>query len=429
MPITNTFLLPDVGEGLTEADVVAWHVAEGAHVEVNDIIVEIETAKSLVELPSPYAGTVTKLHIAEGQTIPVGSPMLSVLSAADVTERTNDESPADGHGAAPAPAARTAVLVGYGIHGAARRRRRLSGQHPPLDPAVVELEPARTTHRPLAAPPVRLLARQLGVNLSELARRGQPITRESVKLAALDRPLVQADGSRREYRIPVRGVRKASANAVTRSAFTAPHATEWLTVDMTATMNLIRRLKADTGWADARLSPLVLVARALLLTVKRYPEVNAVWDEENQEIVVKEYVHLGIAAATPRGLLVPNIKDADGQDVRELALSLDGLVQRARAGTTPPAEMSGGTITITNIGVFGVDGATPILNSGEAAILAFGAVRRRPWVVGDAIKIRETATLSLSFDHRLVDGALGSLVLAGLAEILEHPESSLLYRG
>ncbi|MFI5426576.1 2-oxo acid dehydrogenase subunit E2 [Aeromicrobium sp. UC242_57] len=212
-----------------------------------------------------------------------------------------------------------------------------------------------------------------------------------------------------------------------QSAFSAPHVTEWLTVDVTRTMDMVKRLKADREWQGVRLTPLVFVARAFLLAIRRFPDINVSWDEQAQEIVHKHYVNLGIAAATPRGLIVPNIKDCHEFDVTGLAHAIDTLVQTARSGKTPPEDMSRGTITITNIGALGVDAGTPILNPGEAAILALGAVRDTPWVVDGQIVPRKTTQLAMSFDHRLVDGAVGSQVLAEVGRLLSDPGETFLF--
>ncbi|OEV13891.1 dihydrolipoamide acetyltransferase family protein, partial [Streptomyces nanshensis] len=239
--------------------------------------------------------------------------------------------------------------------------------------------------------------------------------------AAPQQPAAGAGDSARETRIPVRGVRKATAQAMVNSAFTAPQVTEFVTVDVTRTMKLVRELKQDPDMQGLRVNPLLMVAKAFLVSLRRHPEANAAWDEANQEIVLKHYVNLGIAAATPRGLIVPNIKDAQAKTLPELAESLGELVGTAREGKTSPAAMQGGTVTITNVGVFGVDTGTPILNPGESAILAFGQVRQQPWVHKGKVKPRDVTTLALAFDHRLIDGELGSKVLADVAAVLEHP--------
>ncbi|NGN68497.1 2-oxo acid dehydrogenase subunit E2, partial [Streptomyces sp. A7024] len=291
--------------------------------------------------------------------------------------------------------------------------------------------------RPLAKPPVRKLAKDLGVDLTTVVPTGEGgvITREDVHAAAAPAPAPAAaaapaaqpqpaaiPATGRETRIPVKGVRKATANAMVHSAFTAPHVTEFVTVDVTRTMKLVQELKQDPDMAGLRVNPLLLVMKAFLVAIRRHPEVNAAWDEANQEIVHKHYVNLGIAAATPRGLIVPNIKDADAMTLPELAAALGDLVGTAREGKTTPEAMQNGTVTITNVGVFGVDTGTPILNPGESAILAFGQIKLQPWVHKGKIKPRHVTTLALSFDHRLVDGELGSKVLADIAGVLEHPK-------
>ena len=438
MSTPHEFALPDVGEGLTEAEVTMWRVAVGDVVAVNDVIVEIETAKSVVELPSPVAGVVERILVDAGVTVPVGTPLIAIGTG--LVSGASEAAPAPAAAASPGAGGplvddddKPQVLVGPGPKSAALRQRRLGTRRPV---GLVEAVAAGPSPRPRTSPPVRMLAKRLGVDLVDLAATtGGFVTREDVEVAASGRP----DGPRpgpdagsaardvRETRIPVRGVRKATAAAMVQSAFTAPHVTEWLTIDMTRSMDLVRRLKHDRAWQDVRVTPLVVVARAFLLAVRSFPEVNASWDDEHGEIVRKHYVNLGIAAATPRGLLVPNIKDAHELDLRSLADSLASLVETARAGRTQPAELAGGTITITNIGALGVDAGTPILNPGEAAILAFGAVRQRPWVVDGEICVREVTQLAMSFDHRLVDGELGSAVLARTGEILADPGSTLLY--
>ncbi len=424
MNASYQFTLPDVGEGLTEAEVTSWRVAVGDDVAINDVIAEIETAKSLVELPSPVAGVVQQILVEVGATVPVGTPLIAIGPGPAADETDVFEGALDLEGEAEE---KPQVLVGPGPKSAAARRRRL-GAH-----REVSEEPrprARTT------PPVRMLAKQLGVDLDELAAMtGGFVSRDDVERAGSARrdpadPRLapgRDDPLARETRVPIRGVRKATAAAMVQSAFTAPHVTEWLAVDMTRSMELVRRLKNDRAWAGVRVSPLVVVARAFLLAVRSFPEVNASWDDELDEIVRKHYVNLGIAAATPRGLLVPNIKDAHALDLRALAHALADLVETARAGRTQPSDVAGGTISITNIGALGVDAGTPILNPGEAAILAFGAVRPLPWVVDGEICVRDVTQLAMSFDHRLVDGELGSQVLVRTGEILSDPGTTLLY--
>lgn len=444
------FKLPDVGEGLTEAEVLEWQVAAGDTVEVNQPLVEIETAKSVVELPSPIAGTVSVLHVEPGETVPVGTVIVSIDDGSSVAATPAPEATGEGAGVdteAPsvpetAPEEQPLVLVGTGPTPAVARTRRLTRRTEGAAPSATATLPApapvvderRGSVR--AKPPVRLLAKQLGVDLATVvASNGDAISRRDVEAAASPvavSPAVSATSApstaaNRETRTPIKGVRKATAAAMTSSAFTAPHVTLFLTVDVTGTMDLLARLKTDRAWSGVRLTPLVLVARAFLLTIRRHPAINARWDERAQEIVEPHYVNLGLAAATPRGLIVPNIKDADTLDLRELADAMEGLVTTARAGKTAPGDMSGGTITITNIGALGVDAGTPILNPGEAAILAFGTVRDVPWVVDGEIAVRKVTQLALSFDHRLVDGELGSNVLTTLGRLLGDPSEAFTF--
>ncbi|MGI3199370.1 dihydrolipoamide acetyltransferase family protein [Streptomyces sp. GLT-R25] len=444
----QVFLLPDVGEGLTEAEILQWSVQVGDSVEINQVIVEVETAKAAVELPSPYAGVVGTLHAKEGETLPVGKPLITVLGdvsgAPDVTEPPSTD-------AATAPD-REALLVGYGPQESnGRRRRRRPGAPPaqqsaaptPVQAPAAAPTAATATERTAAKPPVRKLAKDLGVDITVVTPTGPgaTVTRDDVRRAAeaevvaaeapkLETPEATATVSA-ETRIPIRGVRKHTAAAMVASAFTAPHVTEFMTVDVTATMRLRDTVAARREFRDLRVTPLLFVARALLLALHNTPEANASWDEPAQEIVLKHYVNLGIAAATGRGLIVPNIKHADGMSLRELAEALAALTSTAREGRTTPQSMTGGTITITNVGVFGVDTGTPILNPGEAAILAVGAIRRTPWVVTDAsgtetIEPRWVTQLALSFDHRLVDGQQGSQLLADLGAFLHDPGLAML---
>ncbi|MEU0565282.1 dihydrolipoamide acetyltransferase family protein [Nonomuraea sp. NPDC005983] len=440
------FKLPDVGEGLTEAEIVRWHVKPGDQVKVNQIVVEIETAKSIVELPIPWDGVVSGLMADEGQTIDVGNPIIAVDTEPDGGKEAVPSPPAEGavepgvHGSPAPKEERQAVLVGYGVKTGATKRRTRKPATPAPSPAPAAVAPAVAPTAPpsvvmaapavrgraLAKPPVRKLAKDLGVDLTVLTGTGPEgsITREDVHAAAEGATPVtapQAPPQRGEERIPVRGVRKMTAQAMVASAFTAPHVTEFLQVDMTETMEAVTRLRALPDFADTKVSPLLLVAKAVLVAARRHPMINSSWDEAAQEIVVKHYVNLGIAAATPRGLIVPNVKDAHELPLPELARRLGRLTETARAGRTQPAEMAGGTFTITNVGVFGVDAGTPILNPGEAAILAFGQVREAPWVVGGQLAVRKVTTLSLSFDHRIVDGELGSLFLRDVGAMLEDP--------
>ena len=455
------FNLPDVGEGLTEADIVAWHVKPGDRVEDGQIIVEIETAKAVVELPSPWDGTVVRLLAEEGQTVDVGAPIIAVDVGGSAAADQNQTDYAE-RSAVPAPAAadkpeRQAVLVGYGVKASATTRRPRKTGPDKTGPdktgpdktapdetvhQTVELpaEPGALAVRALAKPPVRKLAKDLGISLAELAGSGPDgsITRDDVQRAAATDTQVRSvqsvleNGVRAgqltagaspgaEERIPIRGVRKHMAAAMVASAFTAPHVTEFLQVDVTETMAAVRRLRELPEFAELRVSPLLFVARALLIAVARHPLINSSWDAAAEEIVVKHYVNLGIAVAADRGLIVPNIKNAGALPLPELARSLQALAETGRAGKATPADLAGGTITITNVGVFGVDAGTPILTPGETAILAFGQVKDTPWVVGGQLAVRQACTLSLSFDHRIVDGELGSAVLRDIGSMLEDP--------
>ena len=460
MAVEKSFRLPDLGEGLADAELLHWNVAVGDTVALNQVIAEVETAKAAVELPSPYAGEVLALHAAEGETVMVGSPIITFAIDAPATA----DQPAEA--AENATEKRVPVLVGYGATAGTSSRRNRRPQppaghspvvHPPAvpppavqppavpspppepvaAPATVPVNGARTspsvpaarTARPPAKPLVRKLARDNGLDLADIRGTGPDgiITRQDV-LDHLTQPLTPAEPApmtspiisptEREERIPIRGVRKATAQAMVRSAFTAPTVTEFVTIDVTPTMTLFKRLRESAYLDGVRLTMLAFVAKAMLAAVERNPSLNSSWDEAAQEIVLKHYVNLGIATATPRGLMVPNVKDADKLDLIGLARALETLTETAREGRATPADLSGGTISITNVGVFGIDSGTPILNPGEAAILCFGAVRQQPWVHEGELAVRWVTTLSLSFDHRLVDGEQGSRFLADVAQTL-----------
>jgi len=538
VPVFEKFRMPDAGEGLTEAEVVVWHVSVGDRVEVNQPLLEIETAKSLVELPCPFAGVVTELLADVGQVVEVGAPIVVIdvdpdgppeeliealavpeiaaaaegidtaafadiagfaepdmvaVSDADVSlieadDEDEGQLPDDGargglagsgvEGGAGIGTGSGAVLVGYGVSAVGSARRPRVGASPggpdapavtvapatPLVPPAPEVIAAPTTpstplapapvappvaseHIPpvLAKPPVRKLARDLNVELSSVRPTGPGgiVTREDVLAQAeqstasvlatyagdempwLNSGTVSVDG--RQTRVPVKSVRRRTAEAVVSSAFTAPHVTVFQTLDVSRTMRLVEKLRTDKEFSDVRVTPLLIAAKALVLAVRRHPEINASWDEARQEIVYKHYVNLGIAAATPRGLVVPNIKDAHRLGLHALAVEIANLTATARTGRTSPADLSDGTITITNVGVFGIDTGTPILNPGEAGILAFGAIRQQPWVHKGKVRSRWVTQLALSFDHRLADGELGSRVLADVAAILGDPAQGLVW--
>jgi len=481
----SEYKLPDVGEGLTEAEIVSWRVAVGDTVKVNDIIVDIETAKSIVELPSPYAGVVTALLVEEGKTVPVGTPIIAIgdreaaeafsstATAGSIVENeigspvSEREVPAEAseEGADEGAEERQPVLVGYGPRaGEVSRRRKVTPlpdepEAPSADDEMAPLsgeaeaeaevgsEPGahRSVVHALAKPPVRKLAKDLGIDLADVPTDGPVVTRADIEafVARHDEPAPGSSVATRDtrpmsptltgpvegdVRIPIKGVRKWTADAMVASAFTAPHVTEWVTLDVSRTVELVERLRRDKAFRDVKVSPTLIVAKAVCLAMRHTPELNAQWDDENQEIVLKRAVNLGIAAATDRGLVVPNIRDADRMTMLELAEALDDLTTMARAGKAQPADLSGGTFTITNVGVFGVDAGTPIINPGESGILAVGAIDRRPWVDDDdQIVARWVTTLALSFDHRIVDGEQGSRFLSDVAAILRDPATALTY--
>lgn len=412
----DTFRMPDVGEGLTEAEIVRWFVEPGEHIEVNQILCEIETAKALVELPSPFEGVVSELHALAGQVVPVGGQLISVETAS-----------------------REPVLVGYGTSNERPvRRRRRSQPEPDPGPPGADAKPvrhggfevARSTEerlsaqhvRPRTKPPVRRLAKQLGIDLAVVDPTGADgvITRADVERAAAARSGAPAGG---EQVIPVRGVMRSMAQAMVASAFSAPHVTEWLDVEVGESVRLLERLRARHP--DLKWSPTVLAAHALVSAARRHPRINATFDAEAEVIMVHPDVHLGLAVAAERGLLVPRIPDAQNLSVVELARTIGETTDAARAGSLAPAALTGSTISLTNVGVFGVDGGTPILPPGQVAILCLGRVVERAWVVAGEVVVRPIVTLTLSFDHRCVDGQLGSRVLTDVAAFLHDPAVGL----
>ena len=398
------FPLPDVGEGLTEAEIVGWRISVGDEIEVNQPIVDIETAKAVVELPSPFTGTVTALLVQPGSVVPVGTPILAV--------EVSDREP---------------VLVGYGVGHEQGRRRRLRGAG--RQEGIAPVTESVPSGKPMAKPPVRALARELGVDLARVAPSGPhgDVTRDDVRRAASGTAAVSAPVAvrpTRGKRIPVRSVQRQMAQAMVRSMATAPHVTEWVDVDVSATMALVKRLRDDPEFADARVTPLTIAASAVIHAIRRTPIVNSSWidlPDGSAEIELYPFVNLGLAVASPRGLVVPNVRDAGSLSLSGLARAITEITERARSGQLTPADSVEGTITITNIGVFGVDGGTPILNPGEAAILATGRIVDRPWAVDGALAVRPVMQLSLAFDHRVVDGASGSAFLADVAAYLHRP--------
>ncbi len=458
----QVFLLPDVGEGLTDGEVLRWLVDVGDEVVVNQPLVEVETAKAAVELPSPFAGVVAELRAAVGEVVPVGAPLISIDTTQPAAEKSADAAPAPATVPEASPTTEDQsegsgpLLVGYGVVGSGTRRRRRLGQAVRTDQPVrhggaeVAAAAARHVETVRAKPPVRRRAKELGVDLGDVTATGPEgiVTREDVEAAAgrsaqeqatptfvaaeqqaaaapvpaiRDEPLIGTISAVPERRIPVRGVQRRMAEAMVESAFTIPHVTEWVEVDVTRATKLLRRLRNTPGFAGHHISPLLLVARACLQAVRRTPEINAYFDSEASEVVIRDEVNLGIAVAGPRGLVVPHVPRADRLSLPELATALDELVRSAREDRLTPAQLSGSTFTITNIGVFGVDGGTPLINPGEAAILAAGAWRERAWVHKGKVRPRMVAQLTLSFDHRFIDGARGSRFLADVAALLADP--------
>ncbi len=428
------FKLPDLGEGLTEAEVVRWLVHEGDAIVLNQPIVEMETAKAMVEIPAPYAGTVVKLHAGEGDNVDVGAPLLKVDTGGGAA------APAGNGAAQAAPEAdgdRQATLVGPGERQQMRRRRLAGhgGQSAPSGPERAP-SPAPPATRPKATPPVRKYAKERGVDLEEVAGSGRDgrITHEDVDRAlepaaavpagaveAEPLPALRPARERTEQRIPVRGTRKRIAAAMVASKFSIPHVTEFLTVDASALMALREQLRALPAAAEAKVTPLAIMARAVCAALRQYPLMNSSWDEDAGEIVVKGFVNLGIATDTESGLLVPNVKDADMLSVLDLATEIARVSTLARERRATVGDLTGGTVTITNVGGFGVETGTPVINKPECAIIATGLIAPRPWVVDGQLAVRQIMTVSVSFDHRIVDGAYAARFLAHLRDLLEQP--------
>ena len=413
------FPLPDVGEGLTEAEIVSWKVAPGDRVSVNQTICEIETAKSVVELPCPFEGEVSELLVNEGDTVEVGTPIIAVSVSGSAPQLVKEEDTGAEY--------KLPTLVGYGDTGEVKSRRR-AVKAAPISTAipVSMVRAAVAADSAMAKPPIRKLAKELGVELSNVTGTGLhgEITRDDVIGAASQASVFKnlttpAQPTEREERIPVKGVRKAIATAMVKSAFAAPHVSIFVDVDATRTMEYVKRLKNSVDFAGIKVTPLLIMAKAMIWAVRRNRMVNSTWTDS--EIIIHNFVNLGIAAATPRGLIVPNIKDADKMNLLELAQAIEQMAATARDGKTTPEDMSNGTITITNIGVFGVDTGTPILNPGEVSIVALGSIRKKPWVVDDEIVVRHVTTIGATFDHRVVDGDVASRFVQDVASVIEEP--------
>jgi pyruvate dehydrogenase E2 component (dihydrolipoamide acetyltransferase) len=458
------FALPDLGEGLTESEVVAWRVAVGDTVELNQIIAEVETAKALVEVPSPFAGVVRELHAEPGETLEVGAPLMSfdveVSSDAgqDAEPAHSDDSRVDetvAVGVAQTSGTRPVVkneggrprVTGAAGIGSGQGTQQGEGDdgsggasaqvHADAASETI-VEPEEERHAVLVGRGPRAQSARRPQRKTRSGRLQEPVPWErpagvggATEAAEGDEPLgavrleptAEPDGAG-ERRFPATGVRRRTAEAMVRSA-AVPQVTEFLTVDVTKSIRLLDRLAATPEFRGKRVTVLTLAAKALCLALAATPEANMRWDDSTGEIVAPAAVNLGIAVATDRGLVVPNIRKAQALRMPELADAISALVERARSGRSAPADFMGGTVTITNVGVFGVDAGTPLLNPGETAILAMGAVVRRPWAHKDAVRLRQVMTLSLTFDHRVIDGEQGSRLLRDLGRMLADPAAAV----
>jgi len=397
------FLLPDLGEGLTEAEIVTWHVQTGDTVTVDQPIVEVETAKAVVEVPVPFAGRVTTLHGQPGDLVAVGEPLLTVDTAESVS-----------------------VLVGYGTSSGHRRRHRATRSSG--DSSV----PPRNGRLPVASPLIRQLARSADLDLTTIrgSGRGGLITRQDVDAAinarqagpaAVPEPAPAVPPAGGVIRIPIRGLRKSVADKLSRSRREIPEATVWVDVDASEMLRLRAALNADES--APKISLLALLSRFTILALRRHPELNA--RIEGDEIVMGPSVHLGFAAQTDRGLMVPVVRDAQVHTLEQLAVAVAERTRRARDGTLGPAELTGGTFTVNNYGVFGVDGSAAIINHPEAAILGIGRIIQRPWVVDGQVVPRQMTELTLAFDHRVCDGGTAGGFLRFIADCVESPANAL----
>jgi len=443
MATPQTFKLPDLGEGLTEAEIINWLVSAGQPVALNDPLVEVETSKATVEIPSPFAGTVAELHAAPGEVVAVGNDLITILVSQDVRTSSPDF-PVPKPGAVPdmapgvipdadADEASGNVLVGYGtsVRSASRRRRTapagdLSAELSvpmQLDP---QLDQASHQAKPRATPPVRKLAKSLGVELDALGAPGTTVSRQDVldaasasrpaqDAAAASRPAQPANGANT---LALRGLRKTIAANVSRSRREIPEATTWVEINATELWSLRHQLTQATG---QKVSPLAVICRAVTAALRSYPILNSRLDEANDQIVMLDDVHLGIAASTERGLLVPVVRDAHRLSILRLGAEIQRLTEQARAGSLKPGELTGSSFTVNNYGVLGVDGGNPIINHPEAAILGIGRIIDRPWVVDGALAICKVTELVLAFDHRICDGREAGGFLRLVADMLEDP--------
>jgi 2-oxoisovalerate dehydrogenase E2 component (dihydrolipoyl transacylase) len=433
------FLLPDLGEGLEEAEIISWHVQVGDHVDVDQVIVEVETAKAAVEVPVPCAGAVAEIHAAPGAVVAVGQPLVTITAdepAAGFRE-PGTVTPNPAPAAASTAEASGNVLIGYGTSAVPGgwRAARPSPRRPAAPVSVPD--PARHGPVPVISPLVRKMARDAGLDLASVTGTGPSglVRREDVRRALAqhgaappDAPASPADpagpggpAGPGEKRIPLRGARRVAADKLTRSRREIPEATVWVDVDATGLLEARYALNADSSRPPVSL--LALLARFALLGLRRYPELNARID--GGDIVVPDHVHLGFAAQTDRGLVVPVVRDAHRLSTRELSAALAARTEAARGGHLAPADLTGGTFTVNNYGVFGVDGSAAIINHPEVAILGLGRIIDRPWVVEGQVMVRKLGELTLAFDHRVCDGGTAGGFLRYIADCVESPITAI----
>jgi 2-oxoisovalerate dehydrogenase E2 component (dihydrolipoyl transacylase) len=422
------FLLPDLGEGLTEAEIIRWLVDVGDTINVDQLVVEVETAKAAVEVPAPFAGVVTRLHGDIGSTLSVGSPLITVGGPEADSQKAGFVEPGVVVAAGLIAEGSGNVLIGYGTSTATprkRRQRRGSGgaASAVIPSAASATEPTRAAG--VISPLVRKIARDNGLDLTEIIGSGPEgiIRRTDVEAAIIDRaaPVAQPREPDRDRRIPLRGLRRAIAEKLAASRREIPEATVWVDVD--ATELLVTRSILNGQNKDRPVSLLSLFARLTVAGLRRYPELNSRIDGE--DILVLGAIHLGFAAQTDRGLVVPVVRDADQLTTRELSGAIGARTTAAREGSLAPADLTGGTFTVNNYGVFGVDGSAAIINPPEAAILGIGRIIERPWVVGGELVIRKLCQLTLAFDHRVCDGGTAGGFLRFLADCIESPVGAL----
>ncbi|MBY8345868.1 2-oxo acid dehydrogenase subunit E2 [Streptomyces spinosirectus] len=440
------FKLPDLGEGLTEAEIVRWLVEVGDLVSIDQPVVEVETAKAMVEVPCPYGGVVTARFGEEGAELPVGAPLITVAVGAPATDGETDAG-AETEGSGN-------VLVGYGTSEAPARRRRVRpGEPAPAAPREVNggAEAPRTADGPVPviSPLVRRLARQNGLDLRDMtgtgpdglilradvedalraaqaqgrtaqpqARMSEPPAEAPTRVTSAPAPATVAAPTGTGLRVPLKGVRGAVADKLSRSRREIPDATCWVDADATEMMRARTAMNAAGG---QKISLLALLARICTAALARFPELNSTVDMEAREIVRLDHVHLGFAAQTERGLVVPVVRDAHARDAEALTAEFARLTEAARAGSLTPADLTGGTFTLNNYGVFGVDGSTPIINHPEAAMLGVGRIVPKPWVHEGELAVRQVVQLSLTFDHRVCDGGTAGGFLRYVADCVEQP--------